>query len=735
MQSLCNFFGNSTESQGLGLQNPQNLPATKNIAINSQEKAAAFFKILSDCSPEAGLHAFSSEMAGKAEVISPDMPANMSGLIPLKNFDKLQENFNITFEGLSPEAVDSACKSNSDEKRIFVKLFLNPKHSFSSRVNSNEDTGAESEKKDETTIDPAINPEFFLATTDDYTEAALPVNLTEKILSDDFTEDPIQKDEENITAPQSSSANTFQKNSINLNNSQVPTPTVSIDISKETIQTLTVSIKTIKETNQLSNVSNATGKETIHPSIVSNDHGKEKFQPLAVSNLTGDLEDQEHDIPNQQQKEMSSVKKGIEKSQIFQSDPSTGEKPGSITDTVSTNQAVKQKPDTTQQGPGLWRLYNQTSTPAQSPVRQSDEVQSAISNINATSENLTGSEFPIENKKKPHRIAERESVIASEKGLQKSQDKIADVSTRGFDNKKFVHNNSQEKSSGEHKGSNQHNADTNKENQTLVVKDNTIQKNLIFQKIHDNDALKSDSVPHSDVVKQSETKLSQSDTHIPKQPEPSPIPSLAQNQTENRMPINMDPLQQTELNTGSEVDKTMAKIGDGKPNVLQMDQIRPENSPEERADVIRQIVQHMNYRQIGTRSQMVVQLKPESLGRLRMQIETSNQQVTVKMISSSNSAKEIIEQQLHTLKQELKGHGLEVQKIDVTVQSDSDQQRNGHPSGTFHQNAQQKEYHNKRQQMSQQGNRSIKNNGSVTEADPLDTQMQNTDKSEVDYFA
>ena len=708
MQSLFSFFGKSTESQGLGFQNSQNLPAIKSIEINSQEKAAAFLKILSDCSPEAGSsYAFSSETAGKAETIGPDMTANMSGPISFNNFDKLQENFNVTLEGLSPEGVDPGGMANNEEKHFLVSLLLNPAHSLNSQVKPNENADVKSEKTDESVIDPALNPVFFFATTDDYSEPALPANLTEKILSNDLMEDDVQKDGETITAPQNSSGNSSRKNSINVNKNQVPTPTVPI----------------------------ATNKETSQPSIVSNEIDKKNFQPAAVSNLTKDMETQEDDIPIQQQKEIVSVKKGIEKPQLFQSDQGVDVKPNSNADAGSTREAIRQKSDTSQQQTGIGRSFNPASTAGQNPDRQYNIVQSAITDTKAINENQVGSEIPIEIEKIAGGPAENQSSLLSEKGLKKSQDGTADVSNREFAFMKSGHYNSHEKSSGEYKDANSNNSDSKNENHTMGLKDRTIEKNSVFQKFYANDALKPDGALHSDVAKKNETQFSQSDTNISKQPVSNPGPSLPQNQIENRMPINADPLQQTDLNTGLDVDKAPAKVGDGKTTGFQTDQIRSGNSPEERTDVIRQIVQHMNYRQIGTRSQMVVNLKPESLGRLRMQIETENQHVTVKMISSSNSVKELIEQQLHTLKQELKGHGLEVQKIDVTVQSDSDQQRNGHPSGTFHQNAQQKEYQNKRQQMGQSGNRSIKNKDSVIDVDRVDTQRHNTDNSEVDYFA
>lgn len=94
-------------------------------------------------------------------------------------------------------------------------------------------------------------------------------------------------------------------------------------------------------------------------------------------------------------------------------------------------------------------------------------------------------------------------------------------------------------------------------------------------------------------------------------------------------------------------------------------------------DVIRQIVQRMTLHTNGNQSQMNIQLKPEFLGNLRMEVVTENHQVMVRMAAENHAVREMIEHNIHVLKSELEQHGLQVQKVDVYVAQNNDQWKNG----------------------------------------------------------
>jgi flagellar hook-length control protein FliK len=67
-----------------------------------------------------------------------------------------------------------------------------------------------------------------------------------------------------------------------------------------------------------------------------------------------------------------------------------------------------------------------------------------------------------------------------------------------------------------------------------------------------------------------------------------------------------------------------------------------------------------------------IDLKPDFLGHVHMKIITKNQQVTVKILTEFGFVKDMIENNIHQLKADLQQHGLEVDKVDVSVSRDAD---------------------------------------------------------------
>ena len=66
-----------------------------------------------------------------------------------------------------------------------------------------------------------------------------------------------------------------------------------------------------------------------------------------------------------------------------------------------------------------------------------------------------------------------------------------------------------------------------------------------------------------------------------------------------------------------------------------------------------------------------IDLKPEFLGHVRMQVITENQQVTVKILTEFGFVKDMIENNIQQLKADLQQQGLEVDKLDVSVSRDA----------------------------------------------------------------
>jgi len=66
-----------------------------------------------------------------------------------------------------------------------------------------------------------------------------------------------------------------------------------------------------------------------------------------------------------------------------------------------------------------------------------------------------------------------------------------------------------------------------------------------------------------------------------------------------------------------------------------------------------------------------LELKPEFLGHIRMQIITENQQVAIKIVAELPFVKDMLENNLHQLKAELQAQGLDIDELEVSVAHDS----------------------------------------------------------------
>jgi len=89
------------------------------------------------------------------------------------------------------------------------------------------------------------------------------------------------------------------------------------------------------------------------------------------------------------------------------------------------------------------------------------------------------------------------------------------------------------------------------------------------------------------------------------------------------------------------------------------------------ADTLRQIVNKAALNVESGRSEFKIDLKPESLGHLKLQILTENNQVTVRILAENPLVKDMIESNLGQLKANFQNQGLEIEKFDVSVAQDS----------------------------------------------------------------
>ena len=82
--------------------------------------------------------------------------------------------------------------------------------------------------------------------------------------------------------------------------------------------------------------------------------------------------------------------------------------------------------------------------------------------------------------------------------------------------------------------------------------------------------------------------------------------------------------------------------------------------------IIRRAATHLR----NGRYEAIIDLKSDFLGRIRMQVISENQQVTVRILAEQGYVKEMIESNLHQLKADLHQRGLEIEKLDVTIARD-----------------------------------------------------------------
>ncbi|MCJ8501307.1 flagellar hook-length control protein FliK [Desulfatitalea alkaliphila] len=165
----------------------------------------------------------------------------------------------------------------------------------------------------------------------------------------------------------------------------------------------------------------------------------------------------------------------------------------------------------------------------------------------------------------------------------------------------------------------------------------------------------------------------------------------------------------------------------------------PEPQPLPRnvqSDVMRQIVQRMTLHTEGRQAMMQIQLKPEVLGQLRMQIVTEHQQVTIRIAAENTQVKQLIEQNMHVLRNELQQQGLQIQKVDVVVPQDPQQDPWQNPQDTAfrHQRQRQGQHGRSRQATGRDNSQPAAAVGGVGES--LARSGRNVGANgEVDFFA
>jgi flagellar hook-length control protein FliK len=101
-----------------------------------------------------------------------------------------------------------------------------------------------------------------------------------------------------------------------------------------------------------------------------------------------------------------------------------------------------------------------------------------------------------------------------------------------------------------------------------------------------------------------------------------------------------------------------------------------------KTDVFDQIVQRAAVQVKSGQGEMRIDLKPEFLGHVRLQIVTENQQVSVRILTELPMVRDMIEGSIQQLKSDLQQQGLLVERVEVAV-SDDPRQHPGRQARNF----------------------------------------------------
>lgn len=83
--------------------------------------------------------------------------------------------------------------------------------------------------------------------------------------------------------------------------------------------------------------------------------------------------------------------------------------------------------------------------------------------------------------------------------------------------------------------------------------------------------------------------------------------------------------------------------------------------------IVEQVVNHVRIRVLPQTTSMELQLNPESLGRVNLNVTSNNGVATATLTVQNQVAKEALESQITVLKENLESHGLKVDSVEVNV--------------------------------------------------------------------
>lgn len=107
-----------------------------------------------------------------------------------------------------------------------------------------------------------------------------------------------------------------------------------------------------------------------------------------------------------------------------------------------------------------------------------------------------------------------------------------------------------------------------------------------------------------------------------------------------------------------------------------------------KADILHQVAEKAQILVGSDKSEMIIQLKPESLGKIQLQVIHERGEIVAKFLAENEQVKSILESNMQYLRDALEKNGVDVQSLSVSVgqhnhSDDSDTYKNWHPQNNL----------------------------------------------------
>lgn len=136
-------------------------------------------------------------------------------------------------------------------------------------------------------------------------------------------------------------------------------------------------------------------------------------------------------------------------------------------------------------------------------------------------------------------------------------------------------------------------------------------------------------------------------------------------------------------------DSTTKPVMEKTSSIITETKTMPRPQQHNQTEIIQQIVEKAKISGNKSHNEIMIKLKPETLGNIRLNISTENQHVIIKVIADSSTVKEILENNLHHLKDGFVHQGLEIGSFDVLVGDGNEQSYKGQNFSGFQRNRRQ----------------------------------------------